>query len=241
MKLLTIDIETVPNQLLSDGCFPKFDPEAVSYGNTKDPGKRAAKLSAEREKFDKGLSKKMSLDPAMCQLVTLGAITYDTETKTVLNDVSVQLREDDEHDDLDAVSGAWEAIHAAYRERTPIVTFNGLSFDLPVLFFRGLSLDIPIDKAMYSRLLGRYDNKFHYDLMLLLANFDRQRWHTADFYFRLFNLGGKSGFDGSDVYPAYQAGEYDKIADYNHDEVLTMCKLFARLEPWIQVNIEGAE
>ena len=126
----------------------------------------------------------------------------------------------------------------AYQERTPLVTFNGSQFDLPVLFFRAIQQDVPIDRTMYQRLTTRYGNPFHYDLMQLLSGWDRQRWHSFDFYSRLFRLGDKEDFDGSKVYGAYQAKEYNKIAEYCRKEVDIMCRLFARLEPWIKNEIK---
>lgn len=236
MKICCLDIETIPCQSLPTDCLPQFDPAEVKVGNLKDPIKIEDKINEERKKFTEGLSKQMSLDPAYAQLCTFVGIEYDTETSKVLNDKTLQLIEADGHDDLELVGEAWTLIQRAYYERTPIVTFNGLYFDLPVLFFRAIRQDFPLDRPMIHRIMGQKyrDNSFHYDLMQILAGWDRNRWHSFDFYSRLFKFGDKEEFDGSMVYTAYQAKEYDKIKEYCHKEVLIMCELFTRLEPWIK-------
>ena len=243
MKIFAFDIETIPNQLIPASCVPVFDPSEIKYGNTKDPSKKALKEEEERKKFDDGLSKKMSLDPAYCQLVTFVGIQYDTDKDEILSETIVQITDDDEDKigDWSAIHEGWSAIHSSYNERVPIITFNGLSFDLPVLFMRAILQDAHVSKIMYDRLTGRYSNAHHFDLMQILANFDRQRWHSLDFYFRLFGIGDKSDFDGSMVYDAYKAKEFDKIKTYCRNEVLLLCKLFQEVEPWIKISTEGGE
>lgn len=243
MRILALDIETIPCQSLPPECLPQFDPESVKLGNTKDPVKVEEKIAKERKKWSEGINKTMSLDPAFAQLCTFVGILYDTESEEIIKEETYQLREDDKHDDLDIVTNAWNLIQSTYRKRIPLVTFNGTSFDLPVLFFRAITQDVPIDTVMYRvRLTGRYTNSWHYDLMQILANWDRQRWHTFDFYARLFGVGGKADFDGSQVYDAYKNEQYDNILSYCRDEVVSMCQLFTRIEPWIRVTLfEGIE
>jgi len=243
MKILCADIETIPCQSLPIACIPQFDSTEVKTGNIKDPVKIEDKINEARKEWAAGLSKKMSLDPAFAQLCTFVGITYDTEKEEVVEEKVLQLVETDGHDDLELVGEAWTLIQKAYHERTPLITFNGLSFDLPVLFMRAIKQDFPLDRVMINRIMGRkyQDNSSHYDLMQILAGWDRTRWHSFDFYSRLFNLGDKEDFDGAMVYPAYQAKEFDKIRDYCRKEVLVMCRLFTRLEPWIKYDHkEGA-
>ena len=241
MKIFAIDCETIPNQLIPKACVPEFDPSEIKYGNTKDPAKRAEKEATEKEKFQESLNKKMSLDPALCQLVTFVGIKFDTDKEEILSETVVQLTNEDEHDDLTAIADAWESITANYLERIPIITFNGWSFDLPVLVMRAMLQDVNVDKYMFDRLMMRHSNQYHFDLMQILANWDKQRWHSLDFYFRLFGLGDKSDFDGSIVFDAYQNKEFEKIASYCFKEVVLLCKLFGSIEPWIKIRIEEGE
>lgn len=191
MKILCADIETIPNQSLPTECLPQFCEADVKLGNTKDPAKVEEKIAEERKKWSERINKTMSLNPAFAQLCTFVGIIYDTTSEEIIKEGAYQLRDDDKDDDLDIVSNAWDFIHSAYRERIPLVTFNGILFDLSILFFRAIAQDVPIDTLMYRRLIGRYSNPCHYDLMQILANWDKQRWHTFDFYARLFGVGGK--------------------------------------------------
>uniref|UniRef100_A0A6H1ZX61 Putative DNA polymerase n=1 Tax=viral metagenome TaxID=1070528 RepID=A0A6H1ZX61_9ZZZZ len=241
MLIYGFDVETIPNRSLPASCIPVFDPESIKYGNTKDPVKRAEKEQDERKKFDDGLVKKMSVDPALCQTVTFVGIKYDTEAHEVVDEDIIQLYEDDEDDDLEIIETAWEGIQSAYRSRIPVVTFNGMNFDLQVLLFRAMLQDVPIDRYMFNRLIMRYSNQYHYDLKQILANWDKNKYTNQEFYWKLFRLGDKSEFDGSMVNEAYKVGEFDRILTYCRAEVLTMCELFARIEPWIKIAFEGAE
>ena len=233
MDFIAFDLETIPNQLLPDNCKPEFDPADVKYGNTKDPVKRQAKEDEERSKFDEKLIKKMSLDPSLCSICTYA------EAKKIGDDLfpnAYQLTEDDGHDDFEAVELAIKSLTTAYRERIPIVSFNGLGFDLPVLFFRSIAQDIPIDSEMWRQINRRYANPHHYDLMQILAGWDKQKWKGQDFYAKLFGFDGKGDFDGSMVWPAYQAGEYDRIKEYGIGDVKDLVNIFQRVAPWIKIE-----
>ena len=46
---------------------------------------------------------------------------------------------------------------------------------------------------------------------------------------KLLGLPTKPGMSGKDVWPAWQAGEYDKIAQYCKYDVDTVCELHNRL------------
>ena len=233
MDFIAFDLETIPNQLLPEGCKPEFDPESVKYGNTKDPVKMQAKEDAEREKFNDALSKKMSLDPSLCSVCTFG-MAKKTGEEFFVN--AYQLTGDDEDDDFEAISLAINTITDAYRERIPLISFNGLGFDLPVLFFRAIAQDIPIDSEMWRQINRRYANPHHYDLMQILAGWDKQRWKGQDFYAKLFGFDGKGDFDGSMVWPAYQAGDFETIEDYCKKDVIMLSKIFDRVEPWIKIE-----
>lgn len=233
MNYLALDIETIPNQLINPECMPVFDPEEVKHGNTKDPDKRAAKEAEEKEKFDRSISKTMSLDPAFCSICTFAACSMsDGKTNWSIKQMSAE----DGHDDLAIVDLAIKTITAAYNTRQPIVTFNGLSFDLSVILFRAMAQDVHINVPMWQKITRKYANPHHYDLMQILSNWDRQRWHKQDFFVNLFGLGKNNFMDGSMVFNAYKAGEYDKIKDYCQWDVRNLSALFERVYPWIIVN-----
>ena len=222
MRVAVIDIETVPEE--TSPVKPEFDPTTIKYGNTKDPEKREAKEAAERAKFNHSLTKKMSLHPDMCQVVCFVGMTYDTETGEHKDTVAMG--------EPGTITQAWKFIAEAYHSFTPIVSYNGIGFDLPVLLHRAMLLNVPTSGRIYQDLTKRYSITHHFDLMQILAGWDRQRWESLDFYLRRFNLGAKTG-DGGDVYKLWQDNKLKEIEDYCKNDVLMTAKLFSRLEQWI--------
>jgi predicted PolB exonuclease-like 3'-5' exonuclease len=226
MKTLTFDCETVPRQDIPDDLKPQFDPESVKVGNIKDQAKIDEKIETARKEFDEGLIKKMSLDPDLCEVVMVSF--FDGERIE-----SIGLK----NDEYDTVYEAWARIISAYQNRIPLISYNGIGFDLPVLLHAAIRLDVPVSPYVYSAIAPRYGNNHHYDLMQILAGWDRTRWKPLDFYLKLFNIGAKTG-EGSGVYGLWQAKEYDKIREYCEQDVLMTAKLFDRLSPWIVKDIE---
>ena len=47
--------------------------------------------------------------------------------------------------------------------------------------------------------------------------------------------------DGSQVYPAWQAKEYNKISEYCEQDVLMTAKLFDRVSPWLAKDVDDTE
>jgi 3'-5' exonuclease len=226
---LVIDIETIPCQNLPEECIPQFDESLVSLGNLKDPFKIRDKIEAARTAFSENVNKEMSVSPDLSQVCCLG---YGYDHFTNVFDAQ------DEPDDYKIIVQAWSLISDAYREHIPIVTFNGLSFDIPVLLRRSMVLDISVAPGMVADLLARYDNHHHYDLMHMLAFRNpfsgRIYAHNLNYYLARFDIGGKTpGMDGGMVYPAWKSGRHDEIAEYCKNDVYMTAALFKRVVPWL--------
>jgi len=238
MIIATFDIETIPNQLIPIECIPQFDPDEVKVGNA-GPEKAQEKIDKKREEFETDRAKQMSTDSSLLQVCTFVGVKYDTESKDTLSKVSIQVTDEDDADDLEAVTHGWEFIRSAAMERIPIVTFNGLSFDLPAMFQRAIIQDVPVDPVMFQRLMGKYGNHYHYDLLSTLTNSHRLvdwKGKNLDFWLRLYQIGTKGDMDGSQVYEAWKNKEFDRIQAYGESDVMNTCKLFARIEPWIWIE-----
>jgi len=225
MIIATVDLETIPNQNLPAGTTPQFDPKTVKHGKTIDPVKRQVKEAAERAKFNNGLTKKMSLHPDLCEVVCFCGMRYDTVSG--------------EHEDTvvsgepETIEAAWKFISDAYHSFVPIVSYNGIGFDLPVLMHRAMQISYSaVSGRVYQDITKRYSITHHFDLMQILAGWDRQRWESLDFYLRRFKIGAKTG-DGGDVYKFWKAGRTEQIEAYCKSDVLLTARLFARLESWI--------
>jgi len=224
MQISVIDCETVPNTNLPAGTIPQFDPDSVKVGNIKDPEKVKAKVAKERAVFNNSLIKKMSLHPDLCEVCCFAGMRYDTETGTSVTTVL--------SGEPQTIEQAWSFIADAYHDFVPIVSYNGIGFDLPVLLHRAMDLNVPVSGRIYQDITKRYSITHHYDLMQILAGWDRQKWESLDFYLQRFGIGEKTG-DGGDVYKMWKDGKINEIEEYCKSDVELTAKLFARLESWI--------
>lgn len=218
-----IDIETIPSRALPEGLTPEFDSADVKTGNMGE-AKASEKINKAEDEFKQALDKKMSLDPDLCEVVCFAFKTPND--KWVYG-----------HDQPCLVGDAWDVIKKAYLDHIPLVSYNGIGFDLPVLWHRAMILGIPVDAQMYSDLTRKYDNHYHYDLMQILAGWDRTKWKPLDFYLKLFDIGEKTG-EGSEIYGWWKAREYDKIKEHCENDVKMTAKLFEKLAPYIVKEIE---
>jgi len=244
MEILTLDIETIPRQDLPEALQPQFDPSEVKLGNLKDPDKVSFKLAEAEVEFNQGLAKKMSVDPDLCQVTTFVGYVYETARTETKVSKKVELQWPPEDEEYEVVFEAWDCIKQAYNRKIPLVTFNGTGFDLRVLFTAAMRLDIPVSRVMYDRLIAKWDNPYHYDLMRILTGENHPvRGKNLDFYLHLYGVGGKmEGMDGSKVYEAWQAKEYAKILEYCGVDVLRTAQLFDRVQYWMPIeNIEQVD
>lgn len=222
IKYAVIDLESIPSTTLPEGVKPEFDRGSVKLGNIKDPIKQEEKIELAHMDFRAELDKKMSLDPDLCEVVCCGiyhseldqAVIYGQKTNSVL------------------IKNVWEMISQIYLDHIPLVSYNGIGFDLPVLLHAALRENVPVDPEMYKDLTRKYENKFHYDLMQWFSNWDRTKWKPLDFYLKLFNIGEKTG-EGSDVCSWWKSGDYEKIRLHCETDVKVTAKLFERVQQWI--------
>lgn len=226
MEIYAFDIETIPDIGIPSKCLPQFSPESVKVGNLKDQDKIDAKVAEARAEFDAGINKKMSLDPDLCKIFCFVGVLYDTNENKVLTEDIVNNGN---------ITLMWDAIAGQYENHVPIVSYNGMGFDLPVLHRQSMFDDrCLVPAGFYADLTRKYSNKKHYDLMQILAGWDRTKWKSLNFYLNRFGIQhGAPEMDGSMVYDEYKAGNIDKIVDYCKADVLATCELFTRIESWI--------
>jgi len=218
MNFCALDIETVPNFDLSPQCIP--EPKSPAK-NLTDP----IKIEKAKEEAEQARIKQMSLDPDLCRVVCVG-VYFDkaeariTDEKTLLHDT-------------------WNFIEIAYFNHIPLITFNGIQFDLPVLWHSAIRLGIPIDPRMYKDLTKKYDNRYHYDLFPILCDWDKQRYkgRGLEYWATLYGLGEKVG-DGSEIYGFWQAKEYEKIRQHCEADVNITVKLWEKIEPYVREREE---
>jgi predicted PolB exonuclease-like 3'-5' exonuclease len=120
-----------------------------------------------------------------------------------------------------------------------LVSWNGAGFDLQVMHYRALIHGVPAGRYWeqgdedrefrYNNYLSRYHAR-HLDLMDLLALYTARANAPLDDLARLCGFPGKLGMDGSQVWPAYQAGQIDAIRAYCETDVANTWLLFCRFQ-----------
>ena len=120
-----------------------------------------------------------------------------------------------------------------------IVSWNGGGFDLPVLHYRALHLGVQAprywetgdeDNAFrYNNYLGRFHWR-HLDLMDVLSGYQARARAALSDIAVLLGYPGKLGFDGSQVWGAYQRGELTRIRQYCETDVINTWLVYLRFQ-----------
>lgn len=118
-----------------------------------------------------------------------------------------------------------------------LVSWNGAGFDLPVLHYRSLIhglvaaryWDMGDDdrEFKYNNYISRYHTR-HIDLMDVLAKYNGRGNAPLDEIAKLCGFPGKLGMDGSQVWPAWQAGQAQEIRAYCETDVMNTWLVYCR-------------
>jgi len=118
-----------------------------------------------------------------------------------------------------------------------LVSWNGSGFDLPVLHYRSLIHGVAAARYWdmgeddrefrYSNYISRYHTR-HIDLMDLLAKYNPRANAPLDELAKLCGFPGKLGMDGSQVWPAWQAGRADEVRAYCETDVVNTWLVYCR-------------
>jgi hypothetical protein len=134
-----------------------------------------------------------------------------------------------------------------------LVSWNGSGFDLPVLLYRALLNNVQAPRFFetgdedpafrYNNYLSRYHWR-HTDLMDVLSGYQHRGRVSLANMALLLGLPGKLGFDGSQVWDAWQAGDVLGIRRYCETDVLNTWLIwlrFAQLRGELSPAEHGAE
>jgi predicted PolB exonuclease-like 3'-5' exonuclease len=118
-----------------------------------------------------------------------------------------------------------------------LISWNGSSFDLPVLTYRALAAGVQAPRFWergeadpefrYNNYLSRYHWR-HTDLMDVLSGFQNRGRASLANVACLLQLPGKLGFDGSQVWDAWQGGNLAGIRRYCETDVLNTWLVYLR-------------
>src|SRR4029077_1868496 len=120
-----------------------------------------------------------------------------------------------------------------------LVSWNGSGFDLPVLTYRAMVAGAQAarfwemgdgdDAFRFNNYLNRYHWR-HTDLMDVLSGFHHRNRVSLANMACLLGLPGKLGFDGGQVWDAWQAGDLAGIRRYCETDVLTTWLIYLRFQ-----------
>ena len=120
-----------------------------------------------------------------------------------------------------------------------LVSWNGSGFDLPVLTYRAMLAGVQAarfwemgdgdDEFRFNNYLNRYHWR-HTDLMDVLSGFHHRNRVSLGNMACLLGLPGKLGFDGSQVWDAWQAGDLAGIRRYCETDVLNTWLIYLRFQ-----------
>jgi predicted PolB exonuclease-like 3'-5' exonuclease len=120
-----------------------------------------------------------------------------------------------------------------------LVSWNGGGFDLPVLHYRALKHGVAAPRYWeigdedtsfrYNNYLGRFHWR-HVDLMDVISGYQARARASLSDVAVLLGFPGKIGFDGSQVWSTYLAGDLSRIRRYCETDVLNTYLIFQRFQ-----------
>lgn len=215
------DIETVP--LASSLALPYPEADRNPPASYKSDEAIAKWRENDRTTWATGWAKECSLNPRLGRVLCVGMTAR----------VPMAQEEADEETILRLF---WDAAAAANGK---VVTWNG-GWDLRFLVIRSLARGITptLPSETIRSWFARYRTFPHFDCKAVLTNWEPfkageglSEW--ADF----LGCGGKcEGMDGSKVFPMYQAGQFQAIADYCAQDVAATLAVYEKIAPMFADN-----
>lgn len=217
MSIMVFDIETVPDveagaRLFNLGDLPESDvAEAMFYQRRQQSGRDMMPLHLQR-------------------IVAISVVLQTADS------LKVWSLGDADADEKELIARFFQGLE---RFVPTLVSWNGSGFDLPVLHYRAMrhKVSAPLywqtgdDQTAfrYNNYISRYHMR-HTDLMDLLALYNGRAYVPLDQMAGLLGYPGKLGMDGSKVWPAWQAGEIEKIRQYCETDVLNTYLVYLRFQ-----------
>lgn len=219
--MLALDIETIPT--VAALALPYPEAERKAPGSMSKAETIAAWRDGDREKWQVERIKEYSLNPRFGRVVSVGMANGPTLPESWAEIAQT------EADEAGAIARAWELVV----DWGQIVTFNGLSFDLPFLVTRSILLGLtpPLNVADYLR---RYSTAKHLDCRAVLNNWDSYAKGTMNDWCRALGLADKVG-DGGDVWGMVQEEEWEALTEYSRWDASLTYQMGQRVGPWYGV------
>lgn len=223
MTALAIDIETVPLEASLQRPYPEAERQPPANYKSAEAiyGWREKDIAAWQEERIKAYS----LSPLFGRVVAVG-LASDPPGDLSDEIVTQSMLARQEADEADVLRRLWARVE---REAEPLVTWNGMGFDVPFLLVRSAILGVPTPRGNFLR---RYDSRLHYDVKMVTAGWDsyRARGSTLADWAQAFGLSGKLAH-GSEVYTMFRSGQLAEIGAYAAGDARLTLQLYHRVSP----------
>jgi hypothetical protein len=228
---LVLDIETIPLEASLTRPYPTDRQPPANYKSEETIAKWREQ---DRQRWDTDRAKEYSLNPRLGRVLCLGWATTDEEGNLLTHGLEYAAEEAGEAEVLERF---WRmALEADGR----VVTWNG-SWDLRFLVMRSLACGVqPSIGAYYIReWFRKYVTQPHFDCKAVVLNWDvRVSGEGLDEWSKFLGLPGKTeGISGKDVWPLFQGGMHDEIAEYCVRDVLATAAVYHRLLPFFGTKL----
>lgn len=166
------------------------------------------------------VAENLGLDPCTGRIICIGVYWLELD----------RARAYCQTDERELLANFWADLGQIRPQR--FVTFNGKSFDFPYINVRSAVQRVPIPRGVLLD-TRRYSTDVHFDVREVLANFDRYRKGTLEFFCEIFGVASpKTGLDGSKVSEYFYAGRIEEIAQYCLADCRATAELFSRLRDY---------
>ena len=211
MNPITLDIETVA---IDDVSTYLVEP-VNAPDNWKDPVKIAAYIAEAKAKQ----LEQAALDIDLAQVIALGIKDGDKPTQVLTA----------EHfPEREMLGELWSIWNHYTRTGTPmLVTYNGVSYDVPLLLRRSMYLDVKAPKISCDKY--RHSSQ-QIDLMAILSLNGSKKYRGLQFYLaRLGYPHGGTDITGADIAKAYADKDWAAIAQH--------CRMDVEATAWLAERI----
>lgn len=173
------------------------------------------------EKNKATIAKAAALNPRTGRIVAIG-LYNDLEPEPALREVCHIAGGD--ASEADIITAALRDIRA----NAPLVTFNGLGFDLPYLHVRAAILGVKIPYPV-GQMMKRYTTTHHIDLQAVLSNWGRpEKGDSLHGWCRAFGIEVTDDTKGADIAALVEAGDYDGVAAHCLSDIRLTAALYQK-------------
>lgn len=210
------DIETMPDSVKISS-LPEPD---VKLGNLKDPAKIEEKIAEARTEQ----IAKMALNPLYGRICAAVFVAPGANGK--LESLRFAAGDDDA-EEAALIAGCFGVLRL---DSARIVTWNGITFDLPFLFKRAVILGVPLrDVPVLSFWCKRYATGSHIDLMQIWSGWNSQQFAKLDDVAGVCADDHKIKIDFKEFPELVKTAEgREKILDYCEQDVRLTYKIFEK-------------